>query len=81
MARLPPALSLYVYAIDLCAFAIMSNHYHVVLHVDKAPHKNWSDAEVAERWLQLYKGNPLVDRWLADPASLDAAQKEWVEND
>ena len=44
----------------------MSNHYHVVLHVDKARAQNWSDAEVAERWLQLYKGNPLVDRWLAD---------------
>lgn len=26
----------YVYAIDICAYAIMSNHYHVVLHVDKA---------------------------------------------
>ena len=47
----------------------------MVLHVDKACAQNWSDAEVAERWLQLYKGNPLVDRWLADPASLDAAQR------
>ena len=25
----------YVYSIDICAYAIMSNHYHVVLHVDK----------------------------------------------
>ena len=25
-----------VFALDICAYAIMSNHYHVVLYVDKA---------------------------------------------
>lgn len=44
----------YVYAIDICAYAVMSNHYHVVLHVDKARADAWTDQEVVERWLQLY---------------------------
>lgn len=41
----------YIYAVDICAYAVMSNHYHVVLHVDKARAAGWSDLEVAERWL------------------------------
>jgi len=61
----------YIYAIDICAYAIMSNHYHVVLHVDQQRAQAWSDLEVVERWMQLYKGNVLVDRWVADPNAID----------
>ncbi|MFT7561266.1 MAG: hypothetical protein ACI93R_003192, partial [Flavobacteriales bacterium] len=61
----------YVYAIDVCSYAVMSNHYHVVLHVDEARATSWSNAEVAERWMQLYKGHLLVERWLAEPAAID----------
>jgi len=63
----------YIYAIDICAYAVLSNHYHVVLHVDQARANSWSDLEVVERWMQLYKGNVLVDRWLADPHAIDKA--------
>ena len=56
----------------------MSNHYHVVLHVDKARAAGWSDAEVAERWLQLYKAPVLVERWLAEPAALGAPELKVV---
>ena len=68
----------YVYAIDICAYAVMSNHYHVVLHVDKQRALNWSMQEVAERWLQLYKGNLLVDRWLAKPETISEAEMEKI---
>jgi len=43
----------YVYSIDICAYAVMSNHYHVVLHVDKERAVNWSREEVVERWMQV----------------------------
>lgn len=30
----------------------MSNHYHVVLHVDRERAQDWTMREVAERWTQ-----------------------------
>jgi len=50
-----------VFAIDIAAYAIMSNHYHLVLRVDRDQALQWSQDEVIERWYKLYHGNPLVD--------------------
>jgi REP element-mobilizing transposase RayT len=44
-----------VFAIDLLAYAIMSNHYHVVLRVSSDEARDWSDEEVVDRWAQLYR--------------------------
>ncbi len=52
-----------VFAIDLCAYAVMSNHYHVVIRVDREQAQAWPDTEVAERWLQLFTGPDLVRRF------------------
>ena len=54
-----------IFAIDICAYAILSNHYHVVLHVDAEKAKDWSDEQVILQWNQLYKGHLLADRYLA----------------
>lgn len=69
----------YVYAIDICAYAVMSNHYHVVLHVDTQRAKHWPREEVAERWMQLCKGHLLVNRWLENPQAVDHATMEKVD--
>ena len=53
-----------IFAIDLCAYAVMSNHYHVVLHINKTQAKNWSLDEVIQRWHQLFKGHTLFQRYL-----------------
>ncbi len=34
-----------VFSIDICACAVMSNHLHVVLHVDAEKSKSWSTLE------------------------------------
>ncbi len=45
-----------IFSIDVCAYAVMSNHLHLVLHVDDKQEKNWSTHEVLKRWHSLHKG-------------------------
>jgi REP element-mobilizing transposase RayT len=52
-----------VFAIDICAYAVMSNHTHVVLCVDKGMAESWSMKEVIRRWHQLYKGTLLSQKY------------------
>ena len=54
-----------VFAIDVAAYAVMSNHYHVVLHIDKSTAINWSLDQILDRWHSLYKGNALSQRYRA----------------
>ena len=42
------------FAVALYGYAVMSNHLHVVLYVDPAAARAWSDAEVARRWALLF---------------------------
>lgn len=53
-----------VFAIDVCAYAVMSNHHHVVLHINKPKALQWTNHEVCERWHQLYKGTWLTQKYL-----------------
>ena len=44
-----------IFAIDLSAYSIMSNHYHVMLLVQPRTCQ-WDTAEVVKRWHRLFKG-------------------------
>jgi len=55
-----------VFAVDLCAYAIMSNHYHVVVRINSEQVREWSDEEVARRWLQVFTGPVLVHHYLGN---------------
>ena len=61
-----------VFAIDVCAYAIMSNHYHVILHVDADTAKNWDQTEVIKRWRKLFGSGVLIERYLAGQCKTDA---------
>ncbi|WP_448216593.1 transposase [Endozoicomonas sp. 2B-B] len=54
-----------VFAIEVCAYAVMSNHYHVVLHINQSSARGWSRNEVLHRWTTLFTGPLLVQRHLA----------------
>jgi len=68
-----------IYAIDIAAFAVMSNHYHVVLHVDRKQGKAWSDVEVIERWHRLFKGSLLSQRFSRGELLHQAEQRALAE--
>ena len=52
-----------IFAIRLCAYAIMNNHYHVVFNVRSDIALAWSDKEVVDRWHQLFSGTPTSQRF------------------
>ncbi len=43
-----------IFAVGLYAYAVMSNHTHVVLRVDPGAAHMWSDEDVAVRWVRLF---------------------------
>jgi len=53
------------FALRLCAYSVMSNHFHVVLFVDAESATNWSFDEVIKRWHRLFFGNLLSQRYLS----------------
>ena len=53
-----------VFAINIAAYAVMRNHYHLVLHVDHEQAQSWSNKEVLIRWTQIYRGPELAQHYL-----------------
>jgi REP element-mobilizing transposase RayT len=43
-----------IFAIEVCAYAVMETHYHTILRTRPDIVALWSDREVATRWLTLY---------------------------
>ncbi len=73
----------HAFSIDICAYAIMSNHYHIVLHINKAMNDAWSDLEVTNRWHLLFKGSYLSREYASGrpllKSQLKALKKELKE--
>lgn len=57
------ALLVDVFAIDLCAYAIMSNHYHLVLRLAPENVAAWREEDVIDRWSRVFKVPPLLQRF------------------
>jgi REP element-mobilizing transposase RayT len=65
-----------IFAIDIAAYAVMSNHYHLVLHVDMRRANGWDDDEVCRRWAKLYRGPELLRRYLSgEPLKADEREE------
>lgn len=65
-----------IFSIEVSAYAVMSNHYHIVVKLCPEDAQAWSSEEVLIRWTSLFKGPTLVQRFLDDqnlsPAELKA---------
>ena len=70
------------FSVEVAAYAVMSNHLHVVLRLDPRAVEGWTDEAVAARWLVVYapdhdaEGHPVV----APPEliAVRASDAEWV---
>ena len=56
----------------------MSNHYHVIVRIDVDQVKQWSDEEVAHRWMQIFPGSLLMRQYLMN-TDLSEAELKGVE--
>ena len=45
-----------IFSVSLYAYAVMDNHYHLVLRIDPKKPFSWNDEKVAEHWLLAYPG-------------------------
>lgn len=67
------------FALDVAAYAVMSNHYHLVLRLNSEAAARWPEQEVARRWQCFFGQHVLVKRYLqgncSTPAECAAAQK------
>lgn len=52
-----------IFTIEIPAYAVMSNHYHLVVYVDQTRARELSREQVVERWTQLFRAPPVVERW------------------
>ena len=68
-----------VFALDVCAYAILSNHYHIILHVDAEKAKSWDQDEVIARWRKLFGGGVLIERYLAGQCTTRAELDQVAE--
>ena len=66
-----------LFAIDVCAYAVMSNHYHLVLKLCPEQLKDLNDDQIMERWFALFKGPLLVQRYRSGEL-LSALEKSTV---
>ena len=45
-----------VFAIEVYAYAVMHNHYHLVVYSKPLAPQKWTNQDVAERWLKAFPG-------------------------
>ncbi|MDW6094628.1 transposase [Vibrio rhizosphaerae] len=58
-----------VYCIGICAYAVMNNHYHLVVHINQEKAEQLSDQAVIERWAKEHLLPPQILRYLQGQAS------------
>jgi len=64
-----------IFAIEVCGYALMATHSHLVLHVDQPLAESWTTREVVERWHPLFSGTERSERYLREEPLLEVEQQ------
>lgn len=64
-----------IFALDVSAYAVMSNHFHIVLFINTDKSESWNEAEVIDRWHRLFKGSLQSQRFVAGEEQSKSALK------
>lgn len=67
------------FAIDVCAYAAMANHLHLVVRLNPEEAAEWTPDEVLERWCHLFRGPFHVQRYRAGEALSPEALQDVLE--
>ncbi|MRH78430.1 transposase [Spiribacter sp. C176] len=52
-----------VFAIEIYAYAVMSNHFHLVIKVNPDAPNRWRDRDIVNRWRKAFGGPDVVKRF------------------
>jgi len=68
-----------IFAVEIAAYAVMSNHLHVVVRLDPNASQGWSAEDVARRWLTAYGQESLDGSPQApSPEAITKAASDWA---
>jgi REP element-mobilizing transposase RayT len=68
-----------VFCIDLCAYAVMSNHTHLVVRYNPQQAESLDEESLIKRWTRLYKCPVLIQRYLKGECKTQAEQDKVQE--
>ena len=63
-----------IFAIDVCAYSIMSTHFHIILNINAERGTHWTDEEIINRWQRLFSLPVLVERYQSGQCHSSAEQ-------
>ena len=66
------------FCIDVVAYAVMSNHYHVILRVNLELASSLTDIEIIDRWARIYQPGPLMDNY-RDGMSVTNEERQHID--
>ena len=69
-----------IFNINICAYAIMSNHYHLVLKINST--KNWNEKQVLAYWSELCQPKLICQKFVKnEPQSKAELEMVYIQTD